>query len=203
MIDRFNGVILGKAEFLSAINNLPGRVVKKIMDEWTYKQAQNMARIARASAPRDQDRSKNKPITSRLWRSIRASRVRNLKRFGPSTVSRSIAYSAGRSRGAGRAAFNAKMKRRLRNRRARAPKFGPSAPRARHFHLVVLGTKQRRTRTGANRGSMWGQTPNPMFWQKATAQATAIASGEVGAQLRDAYERGIQAELRRLGRKYK
>jgi hypothetical protein len=42
-----------------------------------------------------------------------------------------------------------------------------------------------------------------MFWQKATAQVTAIASGEVGAQLRDAYERGIQAELRRLGRKYK
>lgn len=182
------------------MRRLPGNVVKKIMDEWTLKQARNMSRSARKSAPRDQNR--NKPATSRLWRSIRASRVRNIKKFGPTMVSRSITYSAGRGGARSQAAFRAKMQRRSRNKRARKEKFGPTAPRARHFHLVVLGTKVRKTRTGANRGSMWGRTPNPMWWQKETAAALRIAEGEVGGQLKTAYERGIELELRRLKRKY-
>lgn len=198
-------VILGKTELLAALRNLPGRVVQKIMDAWTLKQAQALANVARRSAPRDRNPKRTKPETARLWRSIRASKVKRLKRF-PNTVSRAIAYGASsptRRRITGGFSIPINNLRFRKRRGRRPPKFGPVSPRARHFHLAVLGTAERRQRTtGRRTGRMWGSTPNPMFWQKATAVVTASAQGEVGAQLRDAYDRGIQLEINRLKRKY-
>jgi hypothetical protein len=42
-----------------------------------------------------------------------------------------------------------------------------------------------------------------MFWQKAQAKVMSIANGEVGQQLRISYDRGIQAEIKALSRRYK
>lgn len=199
-------VILGKAELLAALRNLPGRVVKKIMDEWTVKQARAMANVARRSAPRDRNKERNKPETARLWRSIRATQVKKLKKF-PNTVSRAIAYGASsptRRRITGGYSVPINNLRFKKRKNRRSPRLGPPAPRARHFHLAILGTLERTQRTtGRRTGRMWGKTANPQFWQKATAAVTSAAQGEVGAQLRDAYDRGIQAEIRRLSRKYK
>lgn len=196
-------VILGRREFTEAMRNLPGRVVQKIMDAWTLKQAQNMAKIARAYAPRDKRKPRNKPESARLWRAIRASKVKKVKAF-PNTVSRSIAYGASsNNRTINRPSFRKKLTSRFEKKSSRGAKFGPTAPRARHFHLAVLGTKPRiQYSTGRRTGSMWGATANPNFWTKAQNGALAVANGEVGAQLRDAYDRGIQAELKRLERKY-
>jgi hypothetical protein len=196
-----SAVILGRREFVSAMKNLPGRVVKKIMDAWVFKQAQRTARIAKRLAPRDRRKPRRKPESARLWRAIRASRVRRVKSF-PNTISRAIAYGATSTRSSrltrqssGRTPGRARKSR-------KAAQMTVLAPRAAHFHLVVLGTRQRKTRAGANRGMMWGRKQNPHFWEKATAQGTSYAQGEVGAQLRDAYDRGIQAEINRLNRKY-
>jgi hypothetical protein len=49
---------------------------------------------------------------------------------------------------------------------------------------------------------MWGATANPQFWQRSSATVLSVAKGEVGAQLRVAYDRGIQLEINRLKRKY-
>jgi hypothetical protein len=178
-------------------------VVQKIMDVWTLKQAQALANVARRSAPRDRNPNRKKAESARLWRSIKASKVRRLKKF-PHTVSRAIAYGAapkGRSItvGSGGRTFRVRGAR----RGTRAPRMGPLAPRARHFHLAVLGTKERvQRKTGRRTGKMWGATTNPRFWERASAVVLASANGEVGMQLRNAYDRGIQLEINRLKRKY-
>lgn len=208
MLEYGAGVILGKREFLEAIRGLPGRVVLKIMNEWTFRQAQNMAKLARRTAPRDRNRNPNKTPGERLWRSIKASRVRRLFRF-PKMISRAIAYGAtsgGRGRLGQIARKRAQMRLDRRNKLRVARGMAPQqiGKRARHFHLVVRGTVERvQKSTGRRTGSMWGRTANPRFWEKATLTATANARGEVGAQLRNAYQRGIDQEIKRLARKYK
>lgn len=203
MLEYGNAVILGRQEFADAIRNLPGRVVQKIMDEWTFQQAQKVSLAARRSAPRDRNRNPNKPESSRLWKSIKASKVRRLGKFR-NTVSRAIAYGAS-TRGAvtrSRARARLAKRNRLRQRRGKTAKV--MGTRAAHFHLVVRGTVQRMQKTtGRRTGAMWGRTPNPQFWTRAVRQGTANAQGEVGAQLRDAYERGIDREMKRIQRKFK
>jgi hypothetical protein len=44
--------------------------------------------------------------------------------------------------------------------------------------------------------------PTNSFFSRAAATVTANAQGEVGKQLRDAYQQGIDREIRRLTRKY-
>lgn len=208
MIGSQSAVILGRAELSEALRNLPGRVVQKIMDEWTLKQATRMARIAKMSAPRDRNPKRKKPPSARLWRAIKASKIRNpVRRFG--MISRAIAYGAGerRSQRARRRLFYVPPKKPWKPRPSRStkpkPYLNPPSPRARHFHLVVLGTVMRQTRSGASRGKMWGRTSDPQFWQKAKTVAMPLANGEVGQQLREAYQRGIDLEIKRLERKYR
>lgn len=199
MINYGRTVILGRRELTAALNNLPARVVKKIMDEWVIAQARQVAALARRSAPRDRRPSRRKPESARLWRSIKASKVRNLKRF-PGAIARALATGGSRKdataqalrRGAARIAKGSA-------RRSRAPVFTVAAPKARHFHLVILGTRPRKQKsTGRNTGRM----PTNSFFSRAAGQVMNSAGGEVGAQLRDAYDRGIQREIKRLARKY-
>jgi hypothetical protein len=192
-------VILGRAELVEALGNLPGRVVQKIMDDWTMRQGKLMAALARKSAPRDRNPRRNKPETARLWRVITSSKVRSPQRKFK-MISRYIAYGA-----KSRASFvmGARNFRPRRRKNARAPQFGPPIPRGRHFHLAVLGTTNRvQKRTGRRTGAMWGRTSNPLFWQKAQSRVLAVAGGEVGQQLRDSYDRAIEKEIKRLARKY-
>jgi len=199
-----HATILGRREFIQALGNLPGRVAKKVMDEWTYRQAQNMARAARASAPRDQRSPRKKPESLRLWRQIRASRVRNLKKFKGS-VSRSIAYGAVSG---GRVATRmnaARMKRASRgaSRRKGLRAATVALPRGYHFNIVASTTaNRRRTKKGYNRGTMWTHTANTKFWQRISAQALRNAQGEIGASLRNAYDDAIQREINRLTKRF-
>jgi hypothetical protein len=195
-------VILGRRELEDALRNLPGRVVQKIMDIWTLTNARKVADAARRSAPRDRRKKRRKPETARLWRSIRASKVKNVKRF-PNTISRAIAYGAGRNQSIARMTARALARAAKGNARrtGRATKFGPIAPRGRHLHWVTLGTKERVQRKTGRRTGAHRKTSN--FFAKAAAGVLATAGGEVGTSLREAYDKGIQAEINRLSRKYR
>jgi len=184
---------------MAALNNLPAKVVKKIMDEWVIRQARAVALLAARSAPRNRRRNRRAPESARLWRSIRASRVRNLRKF-PGAISRAIAYGAGRNgakvglmRQAARAAKGSA-------RRRKASVHTVVAPKARHFHLVVAGTRARRQKTT---GRSTGIMPTNSFFSRAAGQIANSAHGEVGKQLREAYDKGIQQEIKRLERKYR
>lgn len=198
MISYGRAVILGRKELTDALRQLPARVVKTIMDDWVIRQARMVATIARRSAPRDRRSTRKKPESARLWRSIKASRVRNLKKF-PGAISRAIAYSAGRNGARQSLVRQAARATKGNARRKRSPAHTVVAPRAKHFHLVVLGTKSRRQRTT---GRSTGTMPTNSFFSRAAATVTASAQGEVGKQLRDAYQQGIDREIRRLTRKY-
>lgn len=199
MLENYGVVILGRRELAQALENLPSRVVKKIMDSWAIKQARELAKIARMSAPRDRSSKRRKPDSARLWRVIRASPVRRLKKF-PGAISRAIAYGAVRQR-SNRASSFYRVPRGKTRRRGSGQYNFPLSPVARHFHLAVLGTAERvQKTTGRRTGKMWGKSPDPMFWQRASAIALRNASGEVGASLRDAYDREIQKEINRLVR---
>lgn len=188
--------ILGRAELAEALRNLPGRVVKKIMDRWVLTNAQAVASAARAAAPRNTRPNRRGPESSRLWKSIKASQVRNLRRF-PEAVSRAIAYGTRSTRryAARRAAAARKGNAR---RGMRLPQFGPAAPKAAHFHLVNLGTVRRTTSQGANRGVM----PANPFFARVGIPIMIRANNSVSGSLRAAYDRGIQQELRRLEKRY-
>lgn len=206
MIDYGRVVILGRRELVAALNNLPARVVRRIMDDWTLTQARKVRDLARRSAPRDKNPKRNKPQSARLWRSIVASRVKSLRKF-PGAISRSIAYSkSSKSRritGSFKHFSNItrqSQKIRKNSRRTKAStSYNIPQPTARHFHLVVLGTVKRKTKSGANRGAM---TPDNFFSQ-AAGRVLNSAQGEVGASLRDAYQRGVDAEVRRMVRTYR
>lgn len=198
-------LILGKRELQQALAGLPARVVKKIMDDWTLRQAKKVAEIARRNAPRDRNPKRNKPEGARLWRSIRATRVgaRGIKRF-PGAVSRAIAYSASNRGARAKARGAARMQARARKKNARRTKkavFGPVQPgsKAYHFHLVALGTAPR---TQRSTGRYTGVMPRNSFFSRSASQVVNSAQGEVGAGLRDAYERGIEREIKRLTRKH-
>lgn len=196
-----SAVILGKREFLEALGNLPGRVAKKVMDEWTFRQASLLAKAARAAAPRDRRKPRRKAESLRLWRQIRASRVRNLSKFKGS-VSRSIVYGA-QTRGRAAARVAAIVKKRIASaaRRGKSPRIAKTG--GYHFNIVASTTaNQRRTKAGHNRGRMWTNTANTKFWQRVTATSLANAQGEVGASLRDAYDAAIQREINRLKKRY-
>jgi hypothetical protein len=194
-------VILGRRELTEALNNLPARVVKRIMDEWVIRQAREVAAIARRTAPRDRNPNRRKPDSARLWRSIKASRVKNLKRF-PGAISRAVTTGGSRKDRVQQTLLRQAARARKGNaRRARSPVQTVLAPRARHFHWNILGTTMRVQRTtGRSTGAHRKTSP---FFSNAIARVTASAGGEVGAQLRDAYERGIQQEIKRLERKYR
>jgi hypothetical protein len=49
---------------------------------------------------------------------------------------------------------------------------------------------------------MWGKTANPQFWEKAAREGLAMAQGEVGAQLRNAYDKALQRHLNLIMRQY-
>lgn len=188
--------ILGLDDLKQALNGLPLKVVKKIMDRWVLEQARRVAAATRAAAPRNRRPNRRGPETARLWKIIKASQVRNLRRF-PATVSRALAYGAkSTSRYAARRA-RAALKGNARRRR-KAPQFGPAAPRAGHFHLVNLGTTIRRTRAGANRGVM----PANPFFSRVGRPIVSAAQASIATSLRAAYDREIQRELNRLVRRY-
>lgn len=199
-----SATILGRRELIQALGNLPGRVVKKVMDEWTYRQASNLARAARASAPRDKTKPRKKPESLRLRRQIRATRVKNLSKFKGS-VSRSITYGA-QSGGRVAARLNAARAARAKKRSSRRKKGVPTValPRGYHFNIVASTTAnmRRQRTTGKSTGRMWTNTANTRFWQRATERALANAQGEVGARLRDAYDAAIEREINRLQKKY-
>jgi hypothetical protein len=199
-----SATILGRREFIQALGNLPGRVAKKVMDEWTYRQALQLSRAARAAAPRDRRRPRKKPESLRLWRQIRASRVRNLKKF-PGSVSRAIAYGAqsgGRVATRLNAARAARAKKGSPRRRRGLPTV--ALPRGYHFNIVASTTAnmRRQKTTGKSTGRMWTRTANTRFWQRVTERSLANAQGEVGARLRDSYDEAIQREINRLQRRY-
>jgi hypothetical protein len=189
------GELLGQRELADALRQLPGRVVKKIMDRWVLVNARAAAAAGRAAAPRDTRPNRNKPESARLWKVIKAAPVRRLSGF--QQISRAIAFGAkSTSRYAARRA-GAALKGNAR-RISRGVQFGPRAPRGGHFHLVNLGTRRRQTRSGANRGVM----PANPFFSRVTRPIMARAQAEIAGPLRAAYDREIQAEINRLGRRY-
>jgi hypothetical protein len=195
--------ILGRRELAAALNDLPAKVVKKIMDVWVMRQAKAVADAAKRSAPRDRSPRRRKPESARLWRAIRASRVRNLKKF-PGYMSRAIAFGAKAPNLRVQMARQAARQAKGNSRRTKSAAHTVIAPRARHFHLVVLGTadegatnrKQRTT------GRNTGRTKPNNFFARAAAGIVNSAGGEVGSMLKDAYDKGIQSEIKRLARRY-
>jgi hypothetical protein len=195
-------VILGRRELKQALDQLPAKVAKKVFDVWTIDRARAISRLARKYVPRDKRRPRVKPESARLWKSIKASPVRNLKKF-KGTISRAIAYGA-TTRGARAYSRSAAKFRKRNERRARRGEASRVwGMRARHFHLVVRGTTDRvQTSTGRRTGRMWGKTANPQFWEKAAREGLAMAQGEVGAQLRNAYDKALQRHLNLIMRQY-
>lgn len=200
-----NGVILGADALKQMLRELPGRVAKRVFDNWSYAQAQRMRDMAKASAPRNRRPNRKAPESARLWRSIKASRVRRLKK---GVVSRSIVYSAApRNRAAVVKAVNRAVARRVARgytgrRRTTPVTASDLAPRARHFHLVLRGnpkTRPRRHRSGKSTGNM---TVNTVWWESAARISLAMAQGEVGAQLRNAYISQMDKEMRRMTKRY-
>lgn len=175
--------IPGLDDLKRAIDGLPARVVLQIMNRWTLEQARELARIGRATAPRDKNPAKRrragKPQSARLWRAIRASRVtKGLKKFPRETVSRSIAYGA-------------------------ADRFRTAkSPRARHFHLIVKGLTKTPVRyqhtTGRRTG---GLTINP-FWDNAAKLVLSRAQADVAGGLKRAYDYAIEREIKRIVKRY-
>jgi hypothetical protein len=191
-----SGNIEGLAELSRALDGLPGKVVKKIMDRWVLTQAQRVAAAAKAAAPRNRRRNRNAPESARLWRVIKASRVRRLGKF-PGAISRALAFGSKATRGYAIRRQRAASKRNAR-RVARPVRFGPPTPRGGHFHLVNLGTRRRQTRSGANRGVM----PANPFFARVGNPIKERARSEIGTTLRAAYDLEIQRELNRLVRRY-
>lgn len=57
-----------------------------------------------------------------------------------------------------------------------------------HQFMVEYGTKQRRTKSGANRGRMPAKAPIQMAWRAAEAQV----KGLLAAEMKEAYERALK-----------
>lgn len=196
------GVVLGAREFLDAIKVLPARVAQKVMDEWTLSKAKEMAKLARSTAPRG--KKHRGPESARLYRSIVASRVKNIKKF-PGSVSRSIAYSA-KPRGTTRTierinrAIALRAARGYTGRKRVTPITKADMPqKARHFHLYVRGTRDRVRKSGGRTGVM---PARPAFWDAAARTVLAHAAGEVGSQLRNAYITALDREMKRITKRY-
>lgn len=200
------GVILGADAFLNMIRELPQRVAVRVFDRWAMVQARQMRDIARRTAPRNQNPKRKAPDSARLWRSIAASKVRRLRK---GVVSRAIVYSVKPAGVKGKrvAAINRVIARRVargyKGARRTLPITSASlTPRARHFHLVLRGnphTRPRRHRSGKSTGNM---TTNTVWWNLAARISMALAGGEVGSKLRDAYINQMDAEMKRMTKRY-
>lgn len=170
--------VQGLSELKAAINALPGRVVLKIMNDWTLRQAKEVAKLARMGAPRrSQAERGNRTRQSQLWRTIKASAVRRgLKKFPKDTISRSIAYGAKPKRGGRTDGTPTNL-----------------------FAWNVNGTVPR---TQYSTGRYTGVMPSNAFWKRAVDQVTSRAMSDVSGTLRQSYDRAIQQEVNRIVRRY-
>jgi hypothetical protein len=176
--------ILGLEGLKSFINDLPGKVVLKIMNAWTLDQARQLRQLGRAGAPvnhyRRRRRRRGHTIAQRisLKRAIKASRVtKGLRKFGKETVSRSLSYGAGKR---GTRATNQNIY-------------------AKHFMWNVQGTKERvQKSTGRRTGVM----PVNPWWSNAVKAVVARAQADVYGGLKRAYDQEMQREVNRVVRRY-
>lgn len=173
--------LLGKEEFMRALRNLPQRVVLNIMADWTRAQAKDAKQAAIIAAPRDKKTPRQKAESARLWRSLKASAVRQAAARRQGQFARAITYSAAD-----------------RGRRISVTSQNVPVPKARHFHLTILGTGPRYTKKGAYRGIM----PKSNWFSVVATTTIARSTADVNRGLRISYERGIQREINRLRKRF-
>lgn len=177
----FSVEILGMTDLQDLLRNMPGKITPKVMNDWTLRFARRLVAVARPLAPRRTQAQRaraNRVRSSQLWRTIKASAVRRgLRRFPKSVVSRAIAYGARPKKNAGRT----------------------DGTPTNLFSWNVRGTVPRTQRTT---GRYTGVMPSNSFWIRATNQVTTEARTDVNTSLRASYDRAIQAEVRRIVRRY-
>lgn len=176
--------ILGLNGLLSFMDQLPAKVVLKIMNNWTYEKARQMRTEARKNAPQNKNRRKRRhrghQVAARisLKRAIKATRVtKGLKKFSRETISRSFAYGAGKkgTRATGQNIY------------------------AKHFLWNVKGTKPRVQKTTGRRT---GVMPVNNWWANAASLVMARAQADVYGSLKRAYDAELQREVNRIVKRY-
>lgn len=177
----FSIEILGMTDLQELLRNMPGKITPKVMNDWTLRFARRLVAVARPLAPRRTQAQRaraNRVRQSQLWRTIKASAVRRgLSKFPKSTVSRAIAYGA----------------------KPKGTRGRVDGTPTNLFSWNVRGTKPRTQRTT---GRYTGIMPSNGFWLRATNQVIAEAQADVNSTLRASYDRVIQAEVKRIVRRY-